>query len=171
MILVRYLSTILAEILINLSSIPSDPVALFALSDLSCLYRSQKLEVSQNSRSLAKRFLLWLQPLGSVVIKNFCCFFWSFLWTLFSSRVMLSFVMIPLLVKKGLITFQNDLLHTFFCWQFFKVYTFFSLFGHAVAFDSFIFIGQEVFLRRPLEVSKFLDLDLLIICLYLFILS
>ena len=37
----------------------------------------------------------------------------SFLRTLFSSRVMLSLAVIPLLEKKGLIAFQNDLLHFF----------------------------------------------------------
>ena len=40
MILLRYLSTTLAESLINLSGIPSDPLALFALSDLSILFIS-----------------------------------------------------------------------------------------------------------------------------------
>ena len=37
MILVRYLSTTLAESLISLSGIPSGPVALFTLSDLTVL--------------------------------------------------------------------------------------------------------------------------------------
>ena len=64
MIIVKYLSTTLAERLINLSGIPSGPVALFALSDFS-LHKLKvslhKLEVSQNSRSMVKHSLLWLQ--------------------------------------------------------------------------------------------------------------
>ena len=67
----------------------------------------------------------------------------------FSSRVMLSLVMIPLLVKKGLIAFQNDLLH-FLLSPFENML--FSIFDHVIAFAFFVFIGQEVFLRRPLEV-------------------
>ena len=45
-----------------------------------------------------------------VVNKNFFGFFGWFLRTSFSSRVMLSLAVIPLLVKKGLIAFKNDLL-------------------------------------------------------------
>ena len=47
---------------------------------------------------------------------------------------MLSLVMIPLLVKKGLIVFQNDLL-PFFAVTFRK--HFFSVFGQVVAFGLF----------------------------------
>ena len=59
MILVRYLST--TESLISLSGIiPLGPVALFTLSDLTILFISS-LDARGNSKSLAKRFLLWLQ--------------------------------------------------------------------------------------------------------------
>ena len=57
--------------------------------------------------------------------------------------------MIPLLVKKDLIAFQNDLLP--FLLLIFEN-TFFSISGHVVAFVFFIFIGQEVFPKKPLEV-------------------
>ena len=63
---------------------------------------------------------------------------------------MLSLVMIPLLVKKGLIVFQNNLLPFFVVT--FQKYAFYSIFGKAVAFLFFIFIGQKVFPRRPLEI-------------------
>ena len=61
------------------------------------------------------------EMISTIVVKNFsflfvflvflfCFFFRSFLRTPFSSGVMLLLVMIPLLVKKGLIAFQMDLL-------------------------------------------------------------
>ena len=64
---------------------------------------------------------------------------------------MLSIAMIPLLVKKGLIVFQNDLM--FFLLLLSEI-RFISIFGHVVTFAVvfFILIGQEVFPRRPLEV-------------------
>ena len=49
MILVRYLSTTLAENLICLSGIPSDSIALFTLSDLPILFISL-LEVGGKSK-------------------------------------------------------------------------------------------------------------------------
>ena len=53
---------------------------------------------------------------------------------------MLLLAMIPLLVKKGLIAFQNDL--PLFLLLLFEN-SFFSIFGHIVAFV--FFLGQEVF--------------------------
>ena len=62
MILVRYLSAALADIFISLSGIPSSPGTLFALNSyIPYLHLPLKQEVSQNSRSLVKHFLLWLQ--------------------------------------------------------------------------------------------------------------
>ena len=49
MILVRYLSTTLAESLISLNGIPSGPVALFAFSDLTILFISS-LEAGGKSK-------------------------------------------------------------------------------------------------------------------------
>ena len=57
--------------------------------------------------------------------------------------------MIPLLVKKALIAFQNDLLP--FLLLLFENTLCFSIFGHVVAFVFFIFISKEVFPRRLLE--------------------
>ena len=62
---------------------------------------------------------------------------------------MLPLDMIPLLLKSGLIALQNGLLPYAVT---FRKYTFFS---HVVAFVFFIFIGQQVFPRRPLKVHVF----------------
>ena len=54
----------MAESLISLSGIPSGPVALFALSDLTILsIPSLEAGGKQKSKSLVKHFLLWLQHL------------------------------------------------------------------------------------------------------------
>ena len=62
MILLRYLSTILAESFISLSGIPSGLVALFALSDLTILFMpSLEAGCKSKLKEKLKRFLLWLQ--------------------------------------------------------------------------------------------------------------
>ena len=82
--------------------------------------------------------------------------FGSFLRTPFSSIVMVSLPMIPLLVKTGLIVFQNDLLP--FCCYFSKI----RFFQHirsccCLRFFSFIFIGQKV---TPEDYLKYTFLDI-----------
>ena len=65
MILVRYLSTKLAESLISLSGIPSGPVALFILRDLTILFISS-LEAGGKSepREPGKTFSFMAVTLG-----------------------------------------------------------------------------------------------------------
>ena len=125
----------MAESLISLSGIPSGPVALFALSDLTILsIPSLEAGGKQKSKSLVKHFLFslaWFLKIqwffycssiltlririanwgGSlsrnglystyiVVIKTFSGFSEMFLRIPFSSRVILSLIMIPLLEWK-----------------------------------------------------------------------
>ena len=70
----------------------------------------------------------------------------------FSSRVILSLVMIPIFVKKSLIAFQNDLLA--FLLLLFEN-TFFTHNWSCCCISFYHFIGQEVFPRRLLEVFRF----------------